>query len=539
MVCNSPSTIFIYQYNSILYVKVIKEVLLQMNKIKNFFKKHERLLDILLIIVGFIIFMSVDIAKYHANKPDFVEYSQFVDDLNNGLIDTIYYNPSDEIMRYTLFNEETKNMTKEERDDYDYDKEYWRRTPFPDNENFREEMLAKGVNLDITSFEPISITILTLIIQILISCLPFILLFFFVFKDALGGIKPNDLIKRSNVRFSDVIGHDEVIDDLKAITDLIKNPSKRKGLNVKVPRGILFSGDSGTGKTLLAKAVAGESEVPFIYMNASNFIELYVGTGAKRVRELFKLARKNAPCIIFIDEIDAIGYKRGSSRNSTENDQTINALLQEMDGFNERDNIFVIASTNNPELLDKALIRSGRFDRQIIIAPPKNWKVRKDIFDFYLKDIKLSNDVDTDVLSKQLVGFTGADINSLVNEAKLIAMLNNKEVLSQSDLEEAIDKLVFKGNRSKSESFKKDKEIVAYHESGHAVMSYLKGEPIARASIISTTSGVGGVVFREEKNSQFLTNEDIENYVCIAYAGRCAEKIKFGKVNLLPHVSIK
>ena len=340
-------------------------------------------------------------------------------------------------------------------------------------------------------------------------------------------LKSEDLLQKSNVKFKDVIGHDEVIDDLKFIVSLLKDPSKGKILGAEVPRGILFSGDPGTGKTLLAKAIAGESEVPFIYMNASNFIELYVGTGAKRVRELFNMAKKNSPCVIFIDEIDAIGQQRGSARGSSENDQTINALLQEMDGFKDKGNIFVIAATNKPDSLDKALVRAGRFDRQIVIRPPKDWNVRKDLFDFYLKDCKVSDDVDTGNLAKQLVGFTGADISSVVNESKLIATMNDSVFIAMRDLEEAVDKIIFKGNRSKTEGYKKDKEIVAYHEAGHAVVTYLLHEPIARASIAGTTSGVGGVVFREEKNSQFQTNVDLENHLCIAYAGRCAERIKF------------
>lgn len=265
-------------------------------------------------------------------------------------------------------------------------------------------------------------------------------------------------------------------------------------------------------------------------MNASNFIELYVGTGAKRVRELFTTAKKHEPCIIFIDEIDAIGQARGSNRGSSENDQTINALLQEMDGFKDKGNIFVIAATNNPDNLDKALVRAGRFDRQIRINPPKDWTVRKKLFEHYLKDCKLNETVNLETVSKQLVGFTGADIKTVVNEAKLIATMKDSNSIGTEHLEEAIDKIIFKGNRSKDKGYFKDKQIVAYHEAGHAVMSYLLDEPIARASIAGTSSGVGGVVFNEEKKSQFQTNKDLENRICIAYAGRCSEKIKFNIV---------
>lgn len=484
------------------------------------------------VITGFVvimfIFTIVDVYYCEENKPEESTYAEFQKDLNSGRIDTIYYTTSDEMMRYTLYNDKTRNMSKEDKEKYKYDKKDWRMTEYPAQEDFRKEMLEKGVSLQVRSFEPKSIALLT---GIIFLAIPF-LLFYMVLKMINGTqkIKQRDLVQTSNVKFSDVIGHDEVIDDLKFIVSLLKNPNKGNDLGAEIPRGILLSGEPGTGKTLLAKAVAGESDVPFIYMNASNFIELYVGTGAKRVRELFSIARKHQPCIIFIDEIDAIGSSRGSNRSNSENDQTINALLQEMDGFKDKGNIFVIGATNNPDSLDKALVRAGRFDRQVVIRPPKDWTVRKQLFDFYLKDCKLSDDVSTKTLSKQLVGFTGADINAVVNEAKLIAMMSDSEYMSMSNLEEAVDKVIFKGGRSKSEVYRKDKEIVAYHEAGHAVVTYLLGEPIARATIIPSTSGVGGVVFREEKSSQFQTDKDLENCICIAYGGRCAERIKFGVV---------
>lgn len=498
-----------------------------MKKILDFIKSNKKYA-----ITGFVlaifVFVLVDVYYCEENKPEESTYAEFKKDLNSGSIDTIYYTTSDEMMRYTLYNDETRNMSKEDKEKYKYDKKDWRMTEYPAQEDFRKEMLEKGVSLQVKSFEPKSITLLTGLISLSV---PFLM--FYVIIRMINGtqkIKSQELVQTSDVKFSDVIGHDEVIDDLKFIVSLLKNPNKGSDLGAEIPRGILFSGEPGTGKTLLAKAVAGESDVPFIYMNASNFIELYVGTGAKRVRELFNVARKHEPCIIFIDEIDAIGLSRGSKRGNSENDQTINALLQEMDGFKDKGNIFVIAATNNPDSLDKALVRAGRFDRQIVIRPPKDWTVRKQLFDFYLKDCKLSDDINTETLSKQLVGFTGADINAVVNEAKLIAMMNDSEYMSMDNLEEAVDKVIFKGNRSKSEVYRKDKEIVAYHEAGHAVVTYLLGEPIARATIIPSTSGVGGVVFREEKNSQFQTDKDLENHICIAYGGRCAERIKFGVV---------
>lgn len=499
---------------------------------KRFFSylKINKKKSLLLVLSVLVILVCLDITYYELNKPDEVTYSQFKKDLDSGKIDTIYYSVSSEMMRYTLYNKDTKSMTKTEKEKYKYDKKYWRMTSFPAQEDFRKDMLEKGVSLEIRSFQPV---FLILFDGIFLPIFLPLFLFYFIIKSTYGNfqkLKADDLIQTTDVKFSDVIGHDEVIDDLRFIVSLLKDPSKGNKLGASVPRGILFSGEPGTGKTLLAKAIAGESNVPFIYMNASSFVELYVGTGAKRVRELFNLAKKNAPCILFIDEIDAVGKTRGSNGNSSEHDQTINALLQEMDGFKDKGNIFVIAATNTPDSLDKALVRAGRFDRQIVVRPPKDWSVRKKIFDFYLKDCNLDDSVDTEVVSKQLVGFTGADINAVVNESKLIAVMRDSDCISMQDLEEAIDKYIFKGNRSKSDKHNKDKEIVAYHEAGHSVMSYLLGEPIARATIIGSTSGVGGVVFREEKDSQFQTNKDLENYLCIAYAGRCAERIKFNIV---------
>lgn len=500
------------------------------DKIKKYIKENKQKV-IISVVVIMIAIIAIDSYICDKNTPTEVDYSEFISDLDSGKIDTIYYDNSSEKMRYTLYTEESRKLTDEEREDYKYALENWRLTSYPAQTDFRKEMLEKGVHLVVKSFEPVSVNLFSALISLFLYFGIILVLIYYINKGMTGNeLKSNDLVQTSDVRFSDIIGHDEVIEDLGFIVELLKNPNKGNDLNAKVPRGILFSGEPGTGKTLLAKAIAGESNVPFIYMNASNFIELYVGMGARRVRELFKVARKNSPCIIFIDEIDAIGQARGNNRGNSENDQTINALLQEMDGFKDKGNIFVIAATNTPDNLDKALVRAGRFDRQVVIRPPKDWTVRKNLFDFYLKDCKLSDDVNTEILAKQLVGFTGADISAIVNESKLIATMADSSCVHMNHLEEAIDKVIFKGNRSKSEGYHKDKEIVAYHESGHAIVTWLLGEPIARASIAGTISGVGGVVFRAEKDSQFKTDKDLENQLCISYAGRCAERIKFGLV---------
>lgn len=269
--------------------------------------------------------------------------------------------------------------------------------------------------------------------------------------------------------------------------------------------------------------------MPFFSANASEFIDMYVGVGPKTVRTLFKQARKHKPCVIFIDEIDAVASTRGAQGTTSEDNKTVNALLQEMDGFNKESGIFVIAATNNPDSLDPAIIRAGRFDRQVVVNPPRDWKVRRKLFDLYIKDAKCNADIDN--LAKQTVGFTGADINAVVNEAKLVAAMEDKSILDADCFETAIDKKIFKANRSNAKRHKKDIEVAAYHEAGHAVMNYLAGKPIARASIIGSTSGVGGAVFQADKDtSQFSTKNEYEWQIRVCYAGRASELIKFGEM---------
>lgn len=499
-------------------------------ELKGFYNNNKKVVRIgLILLISTLVI--IDVVYAEETKPKEVTYAEFKKDLNAGKIDTIYYNATDDMMRYTLYTKKTRKMTKKEREEYHYPKEQWRLTSYPAQENFRKEMLEKGVSLQVRSFDPISIVIISTLAPIAFLVFLFVITCRAINGSITGGnISDESLVQKSDVKFSDIIGHEEVIKDLKFIVDLLKDKEKYNKLGASVPRGILLSGEPGTGKTLLAKAIAGESDVPFIYMNASSFIELYVGTGAKRVRQLFKIAKKHQPCIIFIDEIDAVGKARGSSHSTSENDQTINALLQEMDGFDDRGNIFVIAATNNPECLDKALIRAGRFDRQVVIRPPKDWKVRKDLFEFYLKDCSLADNVNITAIAKQLVGFTGADINSIVNEAKIIATMQNSDIITMDNLEEAVDKIIFKGNRSKSEEYNHDKQVVAYHEAGHAVVTYLLGQPIARATIIASTSGVGGAVFGEEANTKLVTKDYYEDKVKICYGGRVSEAIKFGQI---------
>ena len=467
----------------------------------------------------------ISMTKNNTKDYDLVTYNEFIQHLEKGEVDTVYYSSSEELMYFTLFTEESKKMTREERKDYKYKDEQYRSVYYPAYDEFRKDMLSYDVELKLVSN--------TSILDILPYTGPILMIVLFVSMIRSMIPKTNidkiDLTPISTTKFSDVIGQDEILEDVKYITMLLKNPNLGDDMGVKAPRGILFSGPPGTGKTLIAKAIAGEAGVPFIYMSGSEFVELYVGLGAKKVREVFKRAKENAPCILFIDEIDAIGGKRGSKDSHSEREQTLNALLTEMDGFNKREQVFVIAATNRAEMLDDALVRAGRFDRQVVINPPKTWNVRAELFKLFLKDKKISEDVNYENLSKQVVGFTGADIEAVCNEAGLIALLKEKNAIDTECLEEAIDKRLFHGNRSKT-SYEKDKEIVAYHEAGHAVQVWLQKQPITRVSIASTTSGVGGFVMQSESESLFTTDAELRSQILICYAGRAAEAIKFKEV---------
>ena len=503
------------------------------NKLKEFIKQNKQKVIRALVswTVCIICLFSImnSVKTQQIAKIEKVKYTEFLDDVENGKVDTVYYSASDEWMTYTLLNDDTKDMTQEEREEYTYKSEDKRRVQYPAYDTFRKDMLEHDVHLVLDRNNTTVVDMFSMMVSLAVPII-WIVIIMRMMKGQMKGVEAKDIIQTSNVKFSDVIGQDEILDDVKFITELLKNRDLGEEIGAKVPKGILLSGEPGTGKTLIAKAIAGEAGVPFIYVNSSSLIEMFVGLGAKRVRETFKIARENAPCIVFFDEIDSIGIKRDARGSNTENEQTINALLQEMDGFTGRDGVFIIAATNRADKLDSALTRAGRFDRQIVVNKPRDWKVRVKLFEFYLEQFSVSNDIDVETLAKQVSGFTGADIAAICNEASIIAVMHKKPFIDMACLEEAIDKKVFKGNRAKEEHFKEDKKIVAYHEAGHAVMHYLLGEPMSRASIIGTTSGVGGVVFGEDSDTQFLTKEYYENRVKICYAGRASEQIKFNSV---------
>lgn len=339
--------------------------------------------------------------------------------------------------------------------------------------------------------------------------------------------KKDSLIKDiPNTNFLSVAGHTEAKEEMEFLVEFLKSPDKYHEMGAKLPKGVVLYGPPGTGKTLTAKAIAGEAGVPFYSVSGSDFIEMYAGLGAKRVRDLFSEAKKNAPCIVFIDEIDAIGSHRQNGPNNNESNQTINALLAELDGFEERESIVVMVATNRVEDLDRALIRPGRFDRQVAIGLPDN-NDRLEILGVHVKGKKLSKGVNLEQLAKITIGFSGAGLESMMNEAAILAVNNNKQEITMKEIDDAYFKIVMRGHEKKnSERTKENIETIAYHEAGHALVSkLLTDNSIPKVTIIPSTSGAGGVTFNIPKQTELLSKEEYLNNIKILYAGRAAEYI--------------
>ncbi len=338
-----------------------------------------------------------------------------------------------------------------------------------------------------------------------------------------------------NVTFADVAGLDEAKEEVMEVVDFLKNPKKYTSLGGKIPKGVLLIGPPGTGKTLLAKAVAGEAAVPFFSISGSDFVEMFVGVGASRVRDLFKQAREKAPCIIFIDEIDAIGRARGRNNIQGGNDErenTLNQLLVEMDGFSTDKGVIIIAATNRPDVLDTALLRPGRFDRQISIDAP-DLKGREQIFNVHLKNIKISSEVKASILSEMTPGFAGADIANICNEAALIAARRNKTEVDLDDFNYALDRVIG-GLEKKNKLISPDeKKIIAYHEAGHAVCGwYLEhASPLVKVTIVPRGIGTLGYAQYLPKEEYIIRTEQLLDRMCMTFGGRAAESIVFDKIS--------
>ncbi|MDR1890568.1 MAG: ATP-dependent zinc metalloprotease FtsH [Puniceicoccales bacterium] len=383
--------------------------------------------------------------------------------------------------------------------------------------------------------------------DILVNTVPyviFLLLIFFVLGKQLHGAGKSTMAfgksraklltqDKKKITFKDVAGCDEAKEEVAEIVDFLKNPKKFLDIGGRIPKGCLMFGAPGTGKTLLAKAVAGEAKVPFFSISGSDFVEMFVGIGASRVRDLFEQGRKNAPCILFIDEIDAVGRQRGAGLGggNDEREQTLNSLLVEMDGFDSREGVIIIAATNRPDVLDSALLRPGRFDRQIVIDLP-DLNGREEILKVHAKKIKLDKSVSLKDIARNTSGFSGADLENLLNESALLAARENKKVVSKNDVDEARDKIAF-GRERKKLMDDSDKKITAYHEAGHAIVQVIVDDgnlPVHKVTIIPRGQSLGSTMFIPKKDILNHSKKNLEAQICCSMGGRVAEEIVFSEM---------
>ena len=393
-----------------------------------------------------------------------------------------------------------------------------------------QQKVAEGNEIELIQKPKNAITQISTTLLSLLPTLIMVALFVMIFKmQGLGekGQVYDDTERKTKIKFKDVAGLDEEKEELIEIVDFLKRPEKFTKMGAKVPRGVLLYGKPGTGKTLIAKAIAGEADVPFISMSGSEFIEMFAGLGASRVRKLFDKARKLAPCIVFIDEIDAIGARRTSNSGAeTENNQTLNQLLVEMDGFSSEETIIVLAATNRPEMLDKALLRPGRFDRQITIPTP-DLKGRLDILKIHSEEKRLSDDVNLESIAEDTAGFTGAELANILNEAAIIATINKHEEIENSDIEEAVKKVTVGLEKHSRVYSEKDKKLTAYHEAGHAVVSrYLATQTdVKEVSIIPRGVAGGYTMYKSDEDKYYISKTEMKEKLIALLGGRAAEKL--------------
>ncbi len=414
----------------------------------------------------------------------------------------------------------------------------------PSDPNLIDRLLQHNVNVRSAPSEEGSFSFVSL----LISWFPMLLLIgvwvFFLSQMQSGGNKTMGFgksraklltEKQGKVTFKDVAGVDEAKQEVEEIVDYLKDPRKFQKLGGKIPKGVLLVGSPGTGKTLLARAIAGEANVPFFSISGSDFVEMFVGVGASRVRDLFEQGKKNAPCIVFIDEIDAVGRHRGVGLGggNDEREQTLNQLLVEMDGFDANEGVILIAATNRPDVLDPALLRPGRFDRQVVVPLP-DIKGRQAILDVHMKKVPCGNDVCSKVIARGTPGFSGADLANLVNEAALVAARQNKRIVTMDDFEYAKDKIMMGPERKSMVMSEEEKKLTAYHEGGHALVGYFSkaSDPIHKATIIPRGRALG-MVMRLPENDKLSSNRaQLKADLAVAMGGRVAEEIIFGYDNV-------
>ena len=476
------------------------------------------------LIIGVILIVVISSIMENSNSK--MTYSELIENIEDGNVSSVQLAAGGGTAKVTL-NDSNKTI---------------KQVNIPSLDSFvtyAEQYIKNGsLSLDEES-ESIWITILSLITPF--GLLIVFLIFWFLMMNPgnnQGGNKTMTFGKsrarminsaeKNKITFDDVAGVDEEKEELEEIVEFLKNPKKYTDMGARIPKGVLLVGQPGTGKTLLAKAVAGEAGVPFFIISGSDFVEMFVGVGASRVRDLFEQAKRNAPCIIFIDEIDAVGRQRGAGLGGghDEREQTLNQLLVEMDGFSANEGVIVLAATNRPDVLDKALLRAGRFDRQIVVGAP-DVKAREQILEVHSKKKRLSDDVDLRVIAKNTSGFAGADLENVLNEAALLAARRNKPEIGMQEIEDAMVKVTMGPEKKTKVRSDHEKKLVAYHEAGHAVVSKFlpTQDPVHEISIVPRGMAGGYTMYRPTEDKSFMSKTAMEEQIISLLGGRVAEAL--------------
>jgi len=477
-----------------------------------------------------IVLVIIALIKYTTpakDTPVSLSYSKFYEDLQQGQVKSVVIQTEN---LTNLITGEKKDGTKFET-----------KGPAADGDLYT---LLKEKGVDWKSELPPQPGWWTSLATTLLPILLFVALFFFLMQQTQGsGNRVMSFGKsrarlhsdeKKKVTFSDVAGADEVKEELEEIVEFLKNPKKFAELGAKIPKGVLLFGPPGTGKTLLARAVAGEAGVPFFSISGSDFVEMFVGVGASRVRDLFDQAKKNAPCIVFVDEIDAVGRQRGAGLGGghDEREQTLNQLLVEMDGFSPNEGIIILAATNRPDILDPALLRPGRFDRQVVVDSP-DVNGRKEILKVHIRGKPLEDDVNLDVLARRTPGFTGADLANLANEAALLAARQNRRKVTMADLENSIERVIAGPEKKSKVISEREKRLVCYHEAGHAVVGYLlpNTDPVHKVSIIPRGRAGGYTLLLPTEDRYYATKSQLLDQVTMLLGGRVAEALVLKEIS--------
>ncbi len=477
---------------------------------------------ILLILIAITVFIIYKTQQDKNSEENKLTYTQLLNEIQNGNVEKIEMTVGSTNLKVKI-----KDVEKEKT------------AIIPSTQVFMELVQAKVLENNNIQLETKTPSFWAQLPSYIISFLPtaiMLALIIMIFKmQGLGekGQVYDDTERRTKVSFDDIAGLDEEKEELIEIVEFLKKPKKFTEMGAKIPKGVLLYGKPGTGKTLIAKAIAGEADVPFISMSGSEFIEMFAGLGASRVRKLFEKARKLAPCIVFIDEIDAIGSRRsGNSGAESENNQTLNQLLVEMDGFSSEETIIVLAATNRPEMLDKALLRPGRFDRQITVPPP-DLPGREAILKIHSKDKKLAEDVSLYSIAEDTAGFTGAELANILNEAAIIATKKEHEAITNSDLDEAVKKVTVGLEKTSRKISEKDKKLTAYHEAGHAIVSqFLPTQTsVKEVSIIPRGMAGGYTMYKSDEDKYYISKTEMEEKLIALLGGRAAEKLVLNDIS--------